>query len=62
MRGWDHQPRKPEIGLALWPVLEEKIRKAIATGNINSIPVARVLLKAKEDAVMIRRSDIAISH
>ncbi len=60
--GWDYKPRKPEIGIALWPVLERKIKEAIIQDNLDSIPVVRVLLEAERSVAMMRRYDIGISR
>ena len=45
---------KPAVAEELWPVLERKLRQAIATGDITTVPLGRVLVRVAELASLPR--------
>ena len=47
-RGWPHQPSKVALALHLWPTLRTRIRRQRSRAGLDRIPVARVLLLARD--------------
>ena len=47
-RGWPHQPSKVALAIHLWPTLRTRIRRQRSRGGLDRIPVARVLLLARD--------------
>lgn len=51
---------KTELAKDLWPILEDKIRVALETKTLDSIPILRVLRLALEQATTVHRSNVGI--
>lgn len=47
-RGWPHKPSKVALALHLWPTLRARIRRKRSRAGFDRIPVARVLLLARD--------------
>ncbi len=47
-RGWPHKPSKVELAVHLWPTLRKRIRRQRSRAGLDRIPVARVLLLARD--------------
>lgn len=47
-RAWPWKPPKPQLALALWPVLRTKIRRKRSRAGLDTIPVARVVFTAAD--------------
>jgi len=47
-RGWPHKPSKVALALHLWPTLRARIRRQRSRAGFDRIPVARVLLLARD--------------
>jgi hypothetical protein len=47
-RTWSWKPPKPAVALALWPTLRRKMRRKRTRAGLDSIPVARVVLAARD--------------
>ncbi|MFN8521132.1 MAG: hypothetical protein U0667_17485 [Chloroflexota bacterium] len=48
--GWPRAPSKPDLALALWPMLSARIRSKRSRTGVEQIPVARLLLQANDMA------------
>lgn len=46
--GWPCEPGKPSLALRLWPLLRARIRRKRSRKGLDSIPVARVCLLARD--------------
>jgi hypothetical protein len=53
---------KIDLAIELWPVLEKKIQDAKSEGDLNEIPIARILLYAEHLAFMTHRKDVMIRY
>jgi hypothetical protein len=47
-RGWPCEPSKPALALYLWPTLRARIRRQRSRAGLDRIPVARILLLARD--------------
>ncbi len=47
-RGWPCEPSKPALALHLWPTLRARIRRQRSRAGLDRIPVARILLLARD--------------
>lgn len=54
------RPSKVSVAKALWPTLEDKIKRAIAAGRPDDVPIARVVLRARDLAAGALRSDVML--
>ena len=54
--------KKLEVWEELWQILEQKIKAAIEHGNIETIPIARVLIRAYNIAIKVHRHSVVVSH
>ncbi len=58
-RRWPRKPRKPDLALLLWPVLDARIRAAgTERPSLDAIPVVRVLIRAWELALGTLRRNV----
>lgn len=55
---WPTKPEKPDIALAAWPGLRQRLEAADDLEQLKSIPIARVLLRAYEPAAFTPRRHV----
>jgi hypothetical protein len=55
---WLRKPIKPDLALAMWPMLRAKLRRKRSRRGLDQIPVARVLLRAHELAATTPRRNV----
>jgi hypothetical protein len=53
---------KLEVWEELWQILEQKIKAAIEHRNIETIPIARVLIHAYNIAIKVHRHSVVVGH
>lgn len=56
---WATKPSKLELAKALWPILRRHLRRKRSRQGLESIPVARVLLRALDFAAQTPRRNVA---
>ena len=56
--GWPHKPSKVALALHLWPTLRTRIRRKRSRAGLDRIPVARVLLLARDLAERPRANTV----
>jgi hypothetical protein len=55
---WPTHPSKVELADALWPVLRQRLRRKRSRAGLDSIPVVRVVLRARDLALQTPRRNV----
>jgi len=58
--GWEWEPRKTQLAEQLWPILRGNVERARAEGALDSVPAARVVIKALDIAARTHRNLVSI--